>query len=447
MRAIRLFSWLSLLAGCLILLPGSPRPGGNSPSTALTPANRLDRSLKVISLAPSYLTLSAARVPNPSGSMTIEAWVKPNITPGCLTIYGHNYMNGVWLGLCSPAGGARFFRFGMTSGSYADGDVPIAAGKWRHIAAVYDEAAGKSTLYVDGLQDGEPQTQNEPPGWTPPAGDAYIGRDQINFPFEGLIDEVRIWSVARSGEQIRADMYQEDIAPRPGLIAEWPLQGDGNDATGSHPATVNYPSFSVESPMPLEAVVPTSAGPMTLDGACDPDGEYAGAPLVSMATAQVYPILTGMDLWLCVRDLSGGPAGASGYRVIVYLDPWHIRGTAPDPTQRRFSLYLDGQRASAIGENGHFVEVDGLNDGWDAAYQPAGAGSASIGSMEFRIRRGMLYGRDHVIGLAVREEWVVAGVEAVDTPAWPFYAADTSPGTWGDLTLPPVLIDLPFILR
>ena len=390
MRARRLFSWLTLLAGCLTMLPGRLSPGIIPPGAVQTPANRLDRSLHVIPFAPSYVTLNAANVPTPSGSMTIEAWVKRDTTPGCVTIYGHNYLSGVWLGLCSPAGGARFLRFGMTSGGYVDGSVPIVAGKWRHIAAVYDEAAGKSTLYVDGLQDGEPQTQTAPPGWTPPLGDAYLGRDQNGLPFEGLIDEARIWSVARSGEQIRADMYREAIAPQPGLIAEWPLQGDGNDLAGAHHGTVGYPSFSVDSPMPLQAVVPTANAPLGLDGACDPEGEYAGAPLVSMATAQVYPILSGTDLWLCVRNLNGAPAGASGYRVSVYLDPGHIHGATPEPIHTRFSLFLDGGRASAIGDGYHFVPLEGLNNRWNAAYQPAGAGAASGGSMEFRITSSML---------------------------------------------------------
>jgi hypothetical protein len=447
MHAIKLISWLSFLAVCLIVLPGGVRSTGAPIIVSPKPASSLERALDVTLIEPTYLTLSEANAPTYGGSITIEAWVKPDKELGCGSIYGHNLMYGIWLGRCSPGNGVRFSRFGRLSGDFVDGTIPVTGGEWRHIAAVYNEATAQSSLFVDGVQDGEPQAQVMPPGWALPPGNAYIGNDPYGFQFVGLIDEVRVWNVARTAEQIRADMYLEFIAPRPGLIAEWPMQGNGNDAAGAHHGTTSYPNFSVDSPLPIQTTAPYASSRLALDGACDPQLEYAGAPLVSMGTAQVYPVKTATDLWLCVRDLSGGPVDASNYRVSIYLDPGHIHGTAPEASQRRFSLFQDGQRTSAFGNGSRFTPLEGLNRLWDAAYEPAVAGSASAGSMEFRISSRMLFGWDHTIGLALREEWEVAGVEAGDAPAWPFYAAGSAPDTWGDLTLLPVLIDLPLVMR
>jgi hypothetical protein len=446
MRATQLITWLYFLAGWLVVLPAGMGPNP-LPVTAAPPAARsIDRALDVIPFALAYLTLPEENIPTPSGSMTIEAWVKPDQNLGCFTVYGNNSLNGVWLAVCSSVNGIRFSRYGMASNQFVDGARPIAAGRWWHIAAVYDAATAKSTLFVDGIQDGEPKEQEMPPGWTLPPGNAYIGRDAYGYQFEGLIDEVRIWNVARTGEQIRADMYREFIAPRPGLVGEWPLQGDGSDVAGSHHGKIDVPIFSLDSPLPIQVAAPSAVSRMALDGACDPDREYAGAPLVSMGTAQVYPIKTGTDLWLCLRSISEGPDGASGYRVDVFLDPQHAHGRTPTSAQLRLSLWRDGSRAAARGGSAGFTPAAGLDAQWDAAFQPAGEG-ATGGTMEFRISSRLLSGWDRSIGLALREDWALEGAPAVDVAAWPFFATGTEPDTWGDLTLPPMQIDLPLVTR
>ncbi len=447
MRAMKLFSWLSFLAGCLMVLPGGARSSGAPLSAVPTQARSLDRALHVIPVAPTYLTLTEADSPTPSGSMTIEAWVKPATTPGCESVYGDNFFDGVWLGLCSPANGVRFSRFGIIREYIVDGSIPITAGIWWHIAATYDDATTKSAVFVNGVQDGEAQEQPMPAGWMLPPGKTYIGRDAYGYQFEGLVDEVRVWNVARTAEQIRADMYLEFIAPRPGLIAEWPLQGDGNDAAGSHHGTIDFPYFSVDSPLPTQTAVPTAGSQLALDGNCDPDREYAGAPLVSMGTAQVYPITTGSDLWLCVRSISEGPAGASGYRIDVYLDPQQMHGKAPNPTQLRLSIWRDGTRASAAGDSAGFIPSAGLDALWDAVYQPAGADVTTGETVELRIGSRLVSGLNHSIGLALREEWELDGTPVGGTPAWPFYATGAQPGTWGDLSLPPAMLNFPFVTR
>ncbi|HVS13483.1 MAG TPA: hypothetical protein VMV46_06150 [Thermoanaerobaculia bacterium] len=43
----------------------------------------------------------------------------------------------------------------------------------------------------------------------------------LAVPFEGVIDEVRLWSVARTGDQIRDFKGKTIDVDQPGLIAYW----------------------------------------------------------------------------------------------------------------------------------------------------------------------------------------------------------------------------------
>jgi hypothetical protein len=49
----------------------------------------------------------------------------------------------------------------------------------------------------------------------------------------GSIDEVRLWSVARTLDQIRASINRRVATAQPGLIGVWPLSGNGDDIVGA----------------------------------------------------------------------------------------------------------------------------------------------------------------------------------------------------------------------
>ena len=66
---------------------------------------------------------------------------------------------------------------------------------------------------------------------------------------QGAIDEVRIWNVARTTDQIRSTINVPLSAAATGLVAVWSLDGSGADALGAHSATptgsVPYLDFPV----------------------------------------------------------------------------------------------------------------------------------------------------------------------------------------------------------
>ncbi len=57
-------------------------------------------------------------------------------------------------------------------------------------------------------------------------------------PPTGAINEVRLWNVARTQDDIRENMSKPLTAPETGLVAVWPLAGNVNDILGPHDGTL-----------------------------------------------------------------------------------------------------------------------------------------------------------------------------------------------------------------
>jgi len=149
---------------------------------------------------------------------TIEAWVKTSSTNGEQQVIVD------WGNLST---GQRF-TFNIINNSFLrlevqgngiSGTTVINDGNWHHVATVFDpNATNKVSLYVDGVLDvagnltvSVNTTLNVP---------VRIGRriDDVKT-FNGSIDEVRIWDVARTQAQIQESMNVELCAPQTNLKA------------------------------------------------------------------------------------------------------------------------------------------------------------------------------------------------------------------------------------
>jgi hypothetical protein len=127
-------------------------------------------------------------------------------------------------------------------------DGLITPQKWHHIACVYDHASGDRKVYVDGVEKsltGTPLVvvNNDEP--------LKIGfHHTASLPWEGKIDEVRVWNVARTQAQITANMYSE-ISPEATLQAYYRVNGvlniDLQDDSGNnhHGAFNGNPTWKV----------------------------------------------------------------------------------------------------------------------------------------------------------------------------------------------------------
>jgi WD40 repeat protein len=141
-----------------------------------------------------------------TGSITITTWIKVNVfdkrcqaivTKGDTAWRIHRDQNENNIEFPCNGLGLGFPGSGMAS---VGGSVNVNDGQWHHVAGVYDGVT--IYLYVDGLLEsaehtwGNIDTNNEP---------VYIGEnsEEPGREWNGLIDDVRIYSCALSGREIK----------------------------------------------------------------------------------------------------------------------------------------------------------------------------------------------------------------------------------------------------
>ena len=94
----------------------------------------------------------------------------------------------------------------------------LEEGRWCHVAVVID--ARETRLYFNGTLAG---TVPGASSFTdlPADSPAHIGRWSNRGTFSGKIDEVHVWAAARTGEEIRATMFQRLSGREEGLAGLW----------------------------------------------------------------------------------------------------------------------------------------------------------------------------------------------------------------------------------
>ncbi|MCK8604331.1 LamG domain-containing protein [Desulfoferrobacter suflitae] len=159
-------------------------------------------------------------------SYTIEAWIKPEAFTwlgGIVSKYHSVEANGytLRLGMNGSFDGINFDGMETTGGV-------LQVGVWHHVAAVNDN--GTRRVYINGVEQGLTGSAITVVANSDPM---KIGSD-YGRPFNGAIDEVRIWSVARTREQIIANRGSTVDETSTGLAAYYRFdQGvAGGDNTG-----------------------------------------------------------------------------------------------------------------------------------------------------------------------------------------------------------------------
>jgi len=139
-----------------------------------------------------------------SGSFTVGCWVRNDGTSLTnKTIFGkgtnlqvrinsENKIEALWDGV------SRFAS-----------NTVVADGKWHNIVAVY--YVGSADLYIDGVVETSTfSLENPAPNFSRfSVGGIYIDKNNIIDPFRGEIDQISIWDMALSSDQINYIMNQE----------------------------------------------------------------------------------------------------------------------------------------------------------------------------------------------------------------------------------------------
>jgi hypothetical protein len=131
-------------------------------------------------------------------------------------------------------------------------------GDWHHAAMTYDSATQQTVFYLDGIPSAC-DANGPPPVYD--QHDIFIGADTdenyLGGYWIGALDEVRIFSRARTADQVWADMHADRLGPSEGLVAEWTFDdaagqtaadssGNGNTATlglSASPGELQDPSW------------------------------------------------------------------------------------------------------------------------------------------------------------------------------------------------------------
>ncbi|OJJ21025.1 hypothetical protein BKI52_10650 [marine bacterium AO1-C] len=154
-----------------------------------------------------------------SQSFTVEMWVKSVSNTGTQTLISKQN-GGAGYDLIYNGGTSLVFTVtdGIGSTSTKTFGTSLSTTDWSHIAAVYDNATGNTTIYVNG------QTDFAGPGTAGiNASNALplrIGANQsATNAFTGNVDEVRIWNVARTASEIRENMHLTLLGNETGIVS------------------------------------------------------------------------------------------------------------------------------------------------------------------------------------------------------------------------------------
>jgi Concanavalin A-like lectin/glucanases superfamily len=220
---------------------------------------------------PQVAALQGLSAPSGCTNLTFEVWVKPsNLTATAVSELIRND-GGTWI--IGFAGHGTLLRFhletypGYYTYSLYELNVPIdladwTDGNWHHVAAVYDGEWQR--LYKDGAQVGVGRAAG-----TPTIGGAtnltYVGFGDwfSSTNLVGLMDEVRIWTVARTQAEIARCMNVSLPGTQPGLLVYWRFDegtgGFASDASGNgHTLNLGYGG----SPVWVPSTAPINASPV-----------------------------------------------------------------------------------------------------------------------------------------------------------------------------------------
>ena len=145
------------------------------------------------------------------------------------------------------------------------GSTDARDGAWHHAAVTYDGSAW--ALFLDGMLDATADTGGATPRYDSlqhlAVGTSMSSAGAPDGRFRGAIDEVRIWSRARSVEEIRGTMNQAVTAEQD-LAARWGFdEGSGAtaaDSVGGEDGTVQGAAWTPQAPFdaslpPVEPVL------------------------------------------------------------------------------------------------------------------------------------------------------------------------------------------------
>jgi hypothetical protein len=256
----------------------------------------------------SYVQIGTSEQFAPAPAFTIEAWIYPT-GPGSDATQGGTIFSreGEYVVNRMPDGSIRWVLAAVNPGwRFTDTYAAAPEGAWSHIAFVYEEPVVR--VYLNGLPIASTTTTGPIEDVLPNSNDFRIGgRQGAAQQFQGSIDDVRFWNVARTRAEIAGALGDALTGNESGLVSYWPFDSVNGDTTpdiaGDNDGTL------VAGPIHTDAIV---CGP------CPADFNSDG----SVNTLDVLAFLNAWNAQDPEADFNGDGA-VNTLDVLAFLNEWN----------------------------------------------------------------------------------------------------------------------------
>jgi hypothetical protein len=197
-----------------------------SGATSFCPGGSVNLNVSALGNAMQLSGTQYAQSNNPAlpvgnTSRTIEAWVKTSTSTNGVVANWGNTLTNQRSGLIV----VNNHLYYVGENNDLQGSVNISTNSWHHVAITFDGTTLK--LYVDGALDNSSTKSFNTTGTTLRIGQRSVG-DAGSELFNGIIDELRIWNVARTQAELQANRFAEIPGNSTGLVAYYKM----NETTG-----------------------------------------------------------------------------------------------------------------------------------------------------------------------------------------------------------------------
>jgi outer membrane protein OmpA-like peptidoglycan-associated protein len=178
-----------------------------------------------------------------TSNVTAEMWVRPG-NVACVTGTGAcqlmNKENAYQFGIRNGVFQYALTNSGGTWDWYAT-DTAVRQGVWQHIAFVVSRTTNTIRFYYNGELSGDTLSSTSVPSTGANSSGAFtIGnRSAFNEFYTGDIDEVRLYSEARTQANIRSDMYTYGTTNAANLVAYYDFNGASNTLVNDVPSAAS----------------------------------------------------------------------------------------------------------------------------------------------------------------------------------------------------------------
>ncbi|MEO8664904.1 MAG: LamG domain-containing protein, partial [Ignavibacteria bacterium] len=258
-----------------------------------------DRAAEFSSFYHRYIMVPHSASLNITGSFAIELWIKPDaegLTQSILQKRKGANNNGYSLYLNAGRVAIR-----TNSATKLIGKTIIQSEKWTHISAVYNSSTDVFYIYLNGVEDTSVVYNSAAPL---PNGDSLLIGTGANGEFNGLMDEVRIWSKYLHTTDVVNTMrisLGTNSGWYSGLALSMPFQVTNittipsdfsvNDFSGNNNNGIPHSMYSRTMPRPSQTITPNECARLfgTDDYISGPDHPGVSPTAGITMEAWVYP--------------------------------------------------------------------------------------------------------------------------------------------------------------